>query len=358
MRFAGFFLPSLAAPIAVYHFSLPFQSQPYPLTLTAAQLWATAAIAVAATINYFGVRTAGCTQVVLTSLKIAVLLTVVIVGVALGRGGAANLGEPAALAIGGIGGFLTALVSVMWAYSGFSDLGLVGGEIANPQKTIPRAAIFGVATVIGLYTLVNLVYFHVLGLSQVAKSQNVASDVAVFLVGGKGARWLTIGMIISATGALHVQFLKFPRVPYAMARDGYFFRFAKRVQPVFHTPSSAIILEGCVAALLVFTGTFEDLLSLGVFAMSAFQVLTTIALIRLRVKEPDLPRPYRASGYPWAPLIFAVLSFAMTVNLWLARPVRCSIGLAIILLGVPFFYYWRRRAGPSTTEPIRSAATV
>lgn len=339
-RFAGFFLPSLTAPVLIWHFSLPYHSQPYRFSLTAAQLLAAGALAVVATINYFGVRTAGRTQVLLTSLKISVLLGIVIFGLALGRTRTAQLPD-----IGGslgMGGFLTALVPVMWAYSGFADLGLVGGEIVNPQKNIPRAAILGVVSVVILYVLVNLVYFHVLGLPQVAHSQHVASDVAVLLIGGRGARWLTVAMMISSIGALHAQFLKFPRVPYAMARDGQFFRFAKRVQPAFHTPSGALIYDGCVAIVMVLTGTFEELFSLVIFAVWMFEVLTAIALVRLRMKEPDLPRPYHAWGYPWSPLIFGFAAVAMTTNLWMVRPARCSIGMAIILLGVPLFYYWRK----------------
>jgi basic amino acid/polyamine antiporter, APA family len=345
LRFAGFLLPSLTTPIHTWHFSLPFQSQPFQSTFTVAQPVAAIAIAVVATINYFGVRAAGRTQIVLTSLKISVLLAIVILGVALGKVGGGQLPElNASPGSGEISAILTALVSAMWAYSGYSHLGLVGSEILNPQKTIPRAAIFGVVTAISLYVLVNVVYFQVLGFSQVAGSQHVASDVAVLLVGERGAKWLTLAMMISSAGALHAQALKFPRVPYAMAHSGYFFRFAGRVQPVFHTPSGALVFEGSLAVLLVLTGTFEELLSLVVFASWTFELMTPIALIRLRTKEPGLPRPYRAWGYPWTSLVFGVTALAMTANLWLVRPVRSSIGLAAIVLGIPFFRHWRKQA--------------
>ena len=137
-----------------------------------------------------------------------------------------------------------------------------------------------------------------------------------------------------------------------MAHDGQFFRFAERIQPVFHTPSGALVFQGCVAVMLVLTGRYEELYSLMIFTVWIFFVLTAVALIRLRRKEPTLLRPYRAWGYPWTPLIFAAAAFAMTANLWLIRPMRSSIGLAVILLGVPFFYYWRRRAA------IRSACRI
>jgi APA family basic amino acid/polyamine antiporter len=228
---------------------------------------------------------------------------------------------------------------------------LVGGEVLNPKKNLPRAAILGTLLVIALYLLVNWVYFHVLSFSQVAHSQHVASDAVARLLGDVGAKWFTVAMIVSAFGSLHAGFLTGPRVPYAMARDGNFFGFAKRIQPKFHTPSGAVIFQGCVAILLVLTGTHQELYSYTMFATWAFLGLTAVVLIRLRTTNPDLPRPYRVWGYPWTPLVFGGAAFAISVNLWLVRPVRSSIGLAIILLGVPFFFHWSKRVEkPSLVE--------
>ena len=163
-------------------------------------------------------------------------------------------------------------------------------------------------------------------------------------VGETGAKWFTIAMMVSAFGALHATFLTGPRVAYAMARDGNFFTFAKRIQPTFHSPSGAVIFQGCIAILLVLTGTHQELYSYTMFATWIFLALTALALIRLRVTQPELLRPFRVWGYPWTPLVFGAAAFAIAVNLWLVRPVRSSIGLAIILLGIPFFRSWRRRA--------------
>ena len=137
------------------------------------------------------------------------------------------------------------------------------------------------------------------------------------------------------------------RIPYAMARDGVFFQFAKRINPSFRTPSGALLFLGSLAALLALSGTYEELYSLFVFAVWIFFALTAIALLRLRKKEPNLSRPYRAWGYPWTPLIFLVAAVALTVNLWMIRPVRSSLGLAVILGGIPFFYRWRKSPGAS-----------
>jgi len=287
---------------------------------------------------------AGRFQVVLTSLKMVALVAIIIFGLLLGKVGGTASDTYTILGRGGFASFLMVLVPVMAAYNGFQSLGCIGEEVTNPQKNIPRAAIFGSLVVISLYMLVNWAYFRVLGLSRVAESHHVASDTMVQLIGNNGAKWITVGMIISALGALHANFLVYPRIPFAMARDGYFFAFAKRVQPLYRTPSGAIFFQACVAVLLVLTGTYQELYSFEMFAIWLFFALTAIALIRLRITEPELPRSYRVWGYPWTVLVFGIAGLAISLNLWLARPVRSSIGLAIILLGAPFFFYWRRRA--------------
>ena len=133
-----------------------------------------------------------------------------------------------------------------------------------------------------------------------------------------------------------------------MARDGYFFAFTKRIHPVFHSPSGAVIFQGCVAILLVLTGTYQELYSFNMFAVWLFLALTAGALIRLRIKEPELSRPYLVWGYPWTPLLFGATACSIAANLWLVRPIRSSIGLALIALGILFFNFWRRQAPDST----------
>jgi APA family basic amino acid/polyamine antiporter len=343
LRLSGFLLPSLLNPIFTWHIRIPFQVQPYQFTFTVAQLLAAAMIVIVTVINYFGVRTAGRFQILLTSLKVAAVAAIVLLGFTLASGIGAESAMMASPAHGDLQALLIAVVPVMLAYNGFGILGHVGGEVLNPGKNVPRAAILGSSLVIGLYVLINWVYFRVLGVSGVAQSQHVASGTISALIGGRGAEWITLAMIVSAFGSLHANLLAGPRVPYAMAREGVFFGFAKRIQPVFHTPSGAVIFEGCAAIILVLTGTYQDLYSFAMFAYWTFYALTALALIRLRRTEPELLRPYRAWGYPWTPIVFSISAFAISINLWLVRPVRSSIGLVVILLGLPFFYYWRKR---------------
>jgi basic amino acid/polyamine antiporter, APA family len=343
LRFAGFRFPVVATPLFTRHiFGFDF-------TLTMAQPLAAMVVIAVTGINYLSVSIGGSIQVLLTALKIGAILVIVVTGAFFGKHHAIeNMPFAVPFGVGTIGAVLTALVPAMWAYNGFNDLGDLGEEIVHPEKNIPRAIILGLLTVCGLYLLANVVYFHVLPLPVLAQSHHLASDVVQSLAGSRGAAWLTIAMAISALGALHVVVLTGARIPYAMARDGAFFQFASRLHPSFRTPSGSLVFLGSIAALLALSGTYEELYSLFVFAVWIFFALTAIALLRLRKKEPNLSRPYRAWGYPATPLIFLIAAIALTVNLWMVRPVRSTLGLVVILAGVPFFYWWQKAPRAST----------
>jgi amino acid transporter len=341
VRFLGFLFPVVGTPLFTSHI------RHFNFTFTVAQPLAALVVMAVTALNYLSVRMGGAIQVVLTSLKMVTIAVIVVAGVLLGKRPAFDAAPTVThLGLVTISGFLTALVPAMWAYNGFNDLGDVGEEIASPEKNIPRAIILGLVTVAGLYLLANVVYFRTLPFTKLMQSQHVASDVVESFANSRGAAWLTIAMAISALGALHVVVLTGARIPFAMARDGVFFQFAKRVQPSFRTPSGALIFLGSVAALLALSGTYEELYSLFVFAVWIFFALTAIALFRLRRKEPNLFRPYRAWGHPWTTLIFLVAAVALTANLWVVRPVRSSLGLAVILAGIPFFYRYRKSLMP------------
>ena len=337
LRFAGFLFPVLGTPLFRGHVGS------YEFVFTAAQPLAALVVLVVTAINYLSVRMGGAIQVLLTCLKMGTILGIVVAGILFGGKHVVETAPVIApLGWATIGAVLTGLVPAMWAYNGFNDLGDLGEEIVHPQKNIPVAIILGLLTVGGLYLLANVVYFHTLPFAEIAASQHVASDVVQSFAGTRGAAWLTVAMAVSALGALHVVVMTGARIPYAMARDRVFFQFARRIQPSFHTPSGALIFLGCVAALLALTGTFEELYSLFIFAVWIFFALTAIAVLRLRRVEPELLRPYRAWGYPWTPLIFFFAAVALTINLWMVRPVRSSLGLLVIAAGVPFFYRWHR----------------
>src|SRR5437763_9655376 len=149
-------------------------------------------------------------------------------------------------------------------------------------------------------------------------------------------------MAIFRRWGLNSSILSGARVPYAMARDGIFFKVADGIHPKYRTPARALIFQGVLASLMALTGTFEELTNLFIFSTWIFYGLAVVSLFRMRRTEPNLPRPYRCWGYPWVPGIFVAGALALTVNIWIDRPVRCSIGLLLILAGLPFYKYWQK----------------
>jgi APA family basic amino acid/polyamine antiporter len=340
IRFMSFFFPALGEPLWTGRLAHA------DITLTVAQPMAALIVIVVTGINYFSVKMSGAVQVILTSLKIGTILLIGFGGLLLGHPSIpVEVTQTKPLGLWTISALLTALVPAMWAYNGFNDLGDLGEEITKPEKNIPRAILLGLLTVGTIYLLANFAYLHVLPLAAIAGSQHVASDAVRAFAGSRGAYWLTLAMAVSAFGALHVVVLTGARIPYAMARDRVFFQFAGRLHPRFNTPTGALFFLGTVATFLALTGTFEELYSLFIFAVWIFFALTGIALMRLRWVEPELVRPYRAWGYPWTPLVFTAAAIALTVNLWMVRPVRSTIGLGVILLGIPFYYRWKMTSG-------------
>jgi APA family basic amino acid/polyamine antiporter len=354
-RFSSFFIPAIAAPIFTWRVALPFSHSPYDFVFTWAQPFAVVALAVFTFINYLGVKLGGRVQVALTFVKIFAVLAIVAAGFAFSHG-APDRFHPwwpvQTAASNTMLGFLTALAAALWAYDGWEDLNRVGSEIADPQRNIPRALIGGTLLVMGIYILFNAACFYVLPFGAVANSTHVASDVVVSFAGNGAAKWITLAMVISALGTLNSSLLSGARVPYAMARDGLFFRVTGVVHPKFRTPSGALVFQGVLASIMALTGTFEELTSLFVFAAWIFYALSVVAMFRLRRIRPDLPRPYRTWGYPIVPGLFVAGALALTVNILIERPVRSSIGLALILSGLLFYRVWANGdAATAAREP-------
>jgi APA family basic amino acid/polyamine antiporter len=346
--FLGFFFPRTRTEIFQLNIPLPGAEKPYEFVFTWAQPLAALAIAFITFINYLGVRLAGRLQVVLTVIKISAILAVVAFGFLLGRPheGTEPL-FPATMQLSLLGGFLTAMVGALWAYDGWIDLTFAGSEIQEPQKNIPRAVVGGTIIVGAIYLLTNAICFYVLPLTSVAKAAIPVSEAVKVFAGESAASWITAAMVLSAFTTLNSSILTGARVPFAMARDGVFFRVADGVHPQFHTPSGALVFQGVVSAIMVMTGEFEDLFSLFIFAQWIFYALTVASIFGLRKREPNLERPYRAWGFPWLPAIFVLGATALTVNLFIERPWRSMVGLALILSGLFFYRRWKHQASSS-----------
>lgn len=353
MRFLSFLIPWVAAPLFTVHFpDLAGWTKPYDFVFTWAQPLAVCWIAFMTGVNYLGVRLGGAVQVFLTAIKIMSVL--IVIGVAFfAPASSPHTPDPFWPATGESVGtifaaFLATLAAALWAYDGWEDLNLVGSEVENPQRNFPRALVGGVAFVAAIYLVFSAACLKVLPFETVATSTHIASDVVEHVIGAGAAAWITVAMAISALGSMNSSILSGARVNYAMARDGIFFKIAGGIHPKFRTPGRALIFQGVFASLMALTGTFEELTNLFIFAAWIFYGFAVVALFRLRRTEPDLPRPYRCWGYPIVPGLFVAGSFALTVNIWLDRPGRSSLGLLLILAGVPFYKMWSRRL---TTDP-------
>ncbi len=318
-----------------------------PLTITYGQFVAIGAACLITWLNYVGVKKAGEFQLVFTVLKVVMIVGVGVVGFTAASGTWRNFGSHYAGAAGGVAGFMAALVAALWAYDGWNDLNMVSGEIKRPERTIPIALIAGVGVVAVLYMLNNAAVQYVLPADQIAAAARPSSDATAIAVGVWGAAIVSIGMALSMLVGLNGTIMSGARVPYALARDGYFFKAMADVHPRFHTPSVALIVQLVLSiVLLLFAGNFRELFSLTIFAEWLFYMISASTVFVLRWKEPNAPRPYRTWGYPVVPALFVIVAAILLYYTFTAN-VRNSIwGCVVILAGVPifaYFYFTRKR---------------
>jgi APA family basic amino acid/polyamine antiporter len=314
-----------------------------PITLTYGQMAAIAAAAFISFLNYIGVKKAGEFQLVFTILKVAIIVGVGVVCLGSRGGGWSNFATEFVGAKGGIAGFMAALVAALWAYDGWNDLNQVAGEIRQPERNIPIALIVGVAIVGALYILVNVAVQYVLPAPAVAASPRPASDAVALVLGGVGASIVSAGMALSMLVTLNGTTMSGARVPFAAARDGYFFPSIAQVHPRFLTPSAAILLQLVLAVSLLLIGeNFRQLFTLAIFAEWLFYMITASTVFVFRRREPNVARPYRVWGYPAVPALFVLASSVLLYYTFTDNLRNSAVGSLIIAAGVPVFYYFRR----------------
>ncbi|HMD17069.1 MAG TPA: amino acid permease [Terriglobales bacterium] len=323
-------------------FSLACISRPF--TISYGQLVAIGATLLISWLNYVGVRRAGDFQFLFTLLKVAIILGIVAVGFSYRGGTWANFATEFTGAKGGVVGFFAALVAALWAYDGWNDLNMMAGEIRNPQRNIPLSLIWGVATVGALYILVNAAVQYVLPAAAVAASERPASDAVALVLGRAGASLVSAGMAISMLVTLNGTIMSGARVPFAMARDGYFFKAMAEVHPRFHTPSVAIVVQcGLAIVLLLLGGSFRQFFSLAIFAEWLFYMIAGSTVFVFRRREPLADRPYRVWGYPVVPALFVLASAALLYYTFTDNLKSSAGGCLAILAGIPVFYFFARR---------------
>jgi APA family basic amino acid/polyamine antiporter len=326
----------------------PINAISVPFAVTWGQLVAIAVAILISLLNYLGVKKAGEFQLVFTVLKVIIILGIVGicfsgVGSAAGRGWS-NFAGTFTGAKGGIAGFMAALVAALWAYDGWNDLNMVAGEVKQPERNIPIALIAGVATVGVLYVLMNAAVQYVLPANAIAASPRPASDAVALVMGRVGASIVSAGMAISMLVTLNGTIMSGARVPFAVARDGYFFSALAEVHPRFRTPSAAIVLQAVLSIiLLLLGGNFRQLFSLAIFAEWLFYMISGSTVFIFRWRDPQAPRPYRVLGYPFVPALFIAVASILLYYTFRGDWPNSLYGLLVILAGIPVFWWFRLR---------------
>jgi APA family basic amino acid/polyamine antiporter len=325
-----------------------------PFAVTWGQFVAIAAAILISILNYLGIKKAGEFQLIFTLLKVAIILAIVVVcfsgiGQVAGRGWA-NFAGTFGGAKGGVAGFMAALVAALWAYDGWNDLNMVAGEVKDPGRSIPIALIFGIATVAVLYVLVNAAVQYVLPPSAIAATPRPASDAVALVLGRMGAGVVSAGMALSMLVGLNGTIMSGARVPFAVARDGYFFHALAKVHPRFHTPSVSIAVQAMLSILLLLLGAnFRQLFSLAIFAEWLFYMIAGSTIFVFRQRDRNAERPFRMPGYPLIPALFVAVAAALLAYTFKNDWPDSGYGLLVILAGIPVFLAFAARRNRSRT---------
>jgi APA family basic amino acid/polyamine antiporter len=326
----------------------------HQLTVTALQATAVGAVLVVTLVNCTAVAVSGRIASVLTAFKIALVLGVGAGAMLLADGswghfamsgvGGTCEGVPAA-ARGGFAGFGAAMLGALWAYTGWNELTYVAEEVRDPRRNLPLAILGGVGLVGALYVFVNAAYFYVLTPAEIAAlpaSSAVATEVVTRVLGPRASALMAGVLAMSIFGALQISGLVCGRIPYAMARDGVFFKGLARLSPRSRVPIRALVAQGAWAIVLVLSGSYDTLTDYSTFTVLIFVALATASVFVFRRTLPDAERSYRTWGYPVVPALFLLVSAWLIVSTLLTTPGRAVAGLVLMVLGLPFYWYWSR----------------
>ena len=322
---------------------LPNTAFKIPFGVTWAQIGAILATLAISALNYIGVRKAGDFQYIFTWLKVLMIFAIVGIAFSFSGGTFHNFSTVFAGATGGLNGFMIALVAALWAYDGWNDLNMVSEEIEHPERNIPLGLIVGVLVVAALYMATNAAVQYVLPAAQVAASDRPASDATRLAIGAAGAMIVSAGMALSMFVGLNGTTMSGGRVPFAVARDGYFFRVLAQVHPKFLTPGNALIVQAVLSCiLLLLVARFQQLFSIAIFAEWLFYMIAASTIFIFRKRMPDAPRTYRTWGYPAVPAIFIAAAAFLLYSTFTENLKRSLLGMAVILAGIPVFLYFKK----------------
>ena len=330
---AGNSTPFLLVPIVPGWLALSFSAQ---TVIALATIWGLAWI------HLRGVGPGRVVGNILAILKVSAFVMFIALGFSIGQGNAANLAQAGPVAPTG---WLLALIPVMFTYSGWNAAAYVAEEIRDPGRNVPRALALGTMAVVLIYVLVNVLYLYVFPATELARIQGSVLDVvAERLLGASAGNVMGIVGIISLLASISAMTFAGPRVYFAMARDGLFFRAAERVHPRYQTPAVSIVAQAAWTSVLVLSATADALATYTGFAIMLFSGIAVLALFVLRRRDPGAERPFRAWGYPVAPAIYVVAAAAIVVNGLISAPQSTGFGAIVILAGVPLFFWFRKNS--------------
>ena len=357
-RFTAVLWPGLTPDVFLgTRITFPNPIGPVDVGLSFQRIFAIASVVLLTWINVRGVRTAAFIQTSLTLIKTAALAALILLGVTIGRNAsaiAANLGAHfwgAGVTLSVLPVIGAAMVGSLFSMDAWNNVGFASAEMKQPEKDLPFAMATGVSVVVALYLLANVAYLVVLPADQIAAASTegrppVGTAAMEAMLGTPGLYLMAVAIMISTFGCNNGLILSGARVYYAMACDNLFFRSASLLHPKYKTPATALIVQAIWTCVLCLSGTYSQLLNFVIFAAVVFYSVTAVGLFRLRKKRPDLPRPVRAPAYPLLPALYVILTALIALDLLVQDVTRTYsfLGLALVLLGVPVYYSWRRLA--------------
>lgn len=319
-------------------------------TVTPQAIVAITAIVGLSVIHVIGLKPGRFVQNILAALKVLLLIAFVVVGFSIGKGDISNFSSTDGATIFP-SSWVIALIPVMFSYSGWNAAAYVAEEMRDPERNVPLALGIGTVTVVVIYLLLNMLYIYAMPINELALVDvRVVDAAADSLFNESIAVPLAAASVIMIAASISAMVLAGPRVYYAMARDRQFFSSLARVHPTFRTPAVAILAQAVWASILVLTGTFVQLVEYTGFAVVLFAGIAVTALFVIRRRDPEAKPPFKAWGYPFAPLVFVAASFLMVLNAIWRTPVTSLFGLSIILLGIPVFMFFQRQAKRSEVK--------
>jgi basic amino acid/polyamine antiporter, APA family len=351
-KYIGFFVSFPHFPASFEAWKIPLIGHIHPFADIGLKGTAIVTIMILAVINYYGVHFGGFVQNIFTFLKIAAIGGIVILGFTLGDGSTSHFfplwGNPSSGSL--LSAVGVAMIAALWSYDGWNGLTYLAGEVKEPHKTIPRALILGTIIVIILYAATNLAYLYIMPIDQIAVSNLVAADMMEKIFTGYGGTIISLCVIVSTFGTVNATSMTTARVYFAMAKDRLFFPGFAKVHPKYKTPGKSLIIQGVWASILTLTGTFDQLFTYVIFAGWIFFALGAAGIFLHRKNTPAAHRAFRVPGYPWVPISFVLVATWFVINTFIEQTADSFVGLLLLLVGIPFYLYWKRQIHHAVTS--------